>query len=51
MDKVCKEFFNIYLTGCEKTWELIKQEIEQARNLLNDMITTIKNTLQQEFLN
>ena len=29
-----KEFFKVYLTKCEKTRELIKQENEQTRSLV-----------------
>ena len=34
MDKSYKEFFKIYITECEKTRELIKEENEQTRHLL-----------------
>lgn len=44
MDKLYKEFFYVYLTGCKKTRELIKQEKEQKRNLLEDLIATVKDT-------
>ena len=47
MDKVYKEFFKVYLTECEKTRELIKQENEQKRNLLKELITTVKDTSSQ----
>ena len=47
MDKVYKEFFKVYLTECEKTRELIKQENERTRSLLNELITTIKDTSSQ----
>ena len=40
MDKFYKEFFRVYLTECEKTRELVKQENEQARNLIKELITT-----------
>ena len=44
MDKVYKQFSKVYLTECEKTRELIKQENEQTRSLLKELITTIKDT-------
>ena len=47
MDKVCKEFCKVYLTECEKTRELIKQENEQTRNLLKKLITPVKDTSSQ----
>ena len=47
MDKVYKEFFKVYLTECEKTRELIKQENERTRSLLKELITTIKDTSSQ----
>ena len=46
MDKLYKEFFQVYLTGCKRTRELIKQEKEQKRNLLEDLIATVKDTSQ-----
>ena len=47
MDKVYKEFFKVYLTECENTRELIKQENEQTRSLLKALITTMKDTSSQ----
>ena len=47
MDKFYKEFFRVYLTECEKTRELVKQENEQARNLIKELITTVKDTSSQ----
>ena len=47
MNKVYKEFFKIYLTECEKTRELVKQENEETRNLLKDLAATVKDTSSQ----
>ena len=47
IDKVCKELFKVYLTECQKTRGLIKQENEQTRNLLKELITTVKDTSSQ----
>ena len=47
MDRTYKELFQVYLTKCEKTYELIKQENEQTRNLLKELITSVKNVLTQ----
>ena len=44
MDKFYKKFFKVCLTECEKTRELIKQENEQTRNSLKELITTAKDT-------
>ena len=44
MDKFYKEFFQVYLAECEKTRELIKQETGQTRNLLKELIRTVKDT-------
>ena len=44
MDKLYKEFFYVYLTGYKKTRELIKQEKEQKRNLLKDLIAIVNDT-------
>ena len=45
VDKFCEELFKVCLTECHKTREPIKQENEQTRNLLKEMITTVKDTL------
>ena len=47
MGKVYKEFLKIYLIRCEKTRELVKQENEQTRNLVKELITTVKDTSSQ----
>ena len=47
MDKFYKEFFKAYLTECEKTPELVKQENEQRRNLIKELIATVKDTSSQ----
>ena len=47
MDKFYKEFFKVYVTECEKTRELIKQENEQRRNLLQELIAIVKDTSSQ----
>ena len=36
-----------YLTECEKTRKLVKQENEQTINLLKELITTVKDTSSQ----
>ena len=46
MGKVYKEFFKV-LIRCEKTRELVKQENEQTRNLVKELITTVKDTSSQ----
>ena len=43
-DTIYKESFKVYLTECEKTRELLKQKNEQTRNLLKELITTVKDT-------
>ena len=47
MSKFYKEFFKVYITECKKICELIKEQSEQTRNLLTEMITTIKDTSSQ----
>ena len=43
LDKFYKEFFKVCLAEYEKTRELLKQEKEQTRNLLKELITTVKD--------
>lgn len=45
--KFYKEFFKVYLTEYEKTHKFIKQENELRRNLLKEMITTVKDNSSQ----
>ena len=47
MVKVYKELFKVYLIRCEKTRELVKQENEQTRDLVKELITTVKDTSSQ----
>ena len=42
-----KELVKVYLTKHEKTHNLIKQENGQTRNLLKELITTVKDTSSQ----
>ena len=44
MDEVYKDFFKVYLAECEKTRELIKQENEQTKIFLKELVTTVKAT-------
>ena len=46
MDKVYKEFFKVYLTECEKTRKLMKQENEQ-KEFTKELITTVNDTSSQ----
>ena len=47
MDRFYKYFFKAYLTECEKAREFIKQKNQQTRNLLKELITTVKGTSSQ----
>ena len=42
-----KELVKVYLTKREKAHNLIKQENGQTRNLLKELITTVKDTSSQ----
>ena len=42
-----KELVEVYLTKREKAHNLIKQENGQTRNLLKELITTVKDTSSQ----
>ena len=43
MDKFCREFIKVYVAECEKTRTLIKEENQQTRTLMKELITTIKD--------
>ena len=47
MDRFFKEFIKVYLTECEETRRIIKEENEETRTLLKELITTIKDSSSQ----